>query len=329
MTFKSKQIILLTGAGFTKDFGGFLGREMWSKIFNHPEVQKQPEVKKLLLEDRDFNFESVYSDIFNKFDSDRISAIQNAVESTYKDLDDSIQKNINSSPNINIQANFFRFIQEHIQGNPSEGGMLFSLNQDLFIERVWDSMMSGIKLNYFGKFQDLGLRPFNSHRHIITVPSTIDGFKEKLANASYSYIKLHGSYGWKLPKGNSLMVIGINKKEDLDQIPLLKWNLEVFKNALRDNKKLLIMGYGFKDSHINNILADAVNDHKLKVYILTPISPEKIRSILIKEFRPRGSNNWEWIWNKGLTGYFQFGVKDVFSIRNSHEYDELVRTISS
>jgi hypothetical protein len=30
------EIVLFTGAGFTKNFGGFLAKEMWSKIFNNP-----------------------------------------------------------------------------------------------------------------------------------------------------------------------------------------------------------------------------------------------------------------------------------------------------
>jgi len=31
--------ILLTGAGFTKNFGGFIASEMWAKIFNCRELQ--------------------------------------------------------------------------------------------------------------------------------------------------------------------------------------------------------------------------------------------------------------------------------------------------
>ncbi len=53
-----KDLILLTGAGFTHNFGGFLAREMWSKIFNNPIVQASTEARKLLLDD--FDFESIY-----------------------------------------------------------------------------------------------------------------------------------------------------------------------------------------------------------------------------------------------------------------------------
>ena len=49
MDIKSKELILLTGAGFTKNFGGFLANEMWSKIHNHPMVQSKPKLKQLLM----------------------------------------------------------------------------------------------------------------------------------------------------------------------------------------------------------------------------------------------------------------------------------------
>lgn len=31
---KGNNLLLLTGAGFTKNFGGYLGEEMWAKVFN-------------------------------------------------------------------------------------------------------------------------------------------------------------------------------------------------------------------------------------------------------------------------------------------------------
>lgn len=37
--------ILLTGAGFTANFGGFLAREVWSKIFNNPKLNDAGNLK--------------------------------------------------------------------------------------------------------------------------------------------------------------------------------------------------------------------------------------------------------------------------------------------
>jgi len=37
--------VLLTGAGFTKNFGGPLAREIWSLIFNNPRIQQTPSLR--------------------------------------------------------------------------------------------------------------------------------------------------------------------------------------------------------------------------------------------------------------------------------------------
>ena len=55
--------ILLTGAGFTKNFGGPPGQEMWSKIFNHSQAVNFPRIKELLFNDLDY--ESIYHKIVN------------------------------------------------------------------------------------------------------------------------------------------------------------------------------------------------------------------------------------------------------------------------
>jgi hypothetical protein len=80
--------MLLTGAGFTHNFGGFLAREMWSKIFNNPLVQANAEARKLLL--NDFDFESVYSAKMSGGE-ETIKVIRIAVEAAYKDLDDTVK----------------------------------------------------------------------------------------------------------------------------------------------------------------------------------------------------------------------------------------------
>ncbi|MFA6569797.1 MAG: hypothetical protein WCT77_00980, partial [Bacteroidota bacterium] len=59
-----KKIILLTGAGFTANYGGFLSREMWSKIFNNPKLNSAFSIKHALHDE--FDFEKIYSDILDK-----------------------------------------------------------------------------------------------------------------------------------------------------------------------------------------------------------------------------------------------------------------------
>ena len=41
--------VLLTGAGFSRNWGGRLAREMWEEIFSHPAVQLRPALRMLLV----------------------------------------------------------------------------------------------------------------------------------------------------------------------------------------------------------------------------------------------------------------------------------------
>ena len=81
--------------------------------------------------------------------------------------------------------------------------------------------------------------------------------------------KLHGSSNWKDENGN-LMIFGTNKKEQIKKRPLLKFYIEEFEKVIQ-GKTLLIIGYSFNDSHINNIIFDAANKYKnTKIHIVSP-----------------------------------------------------------
>jgi hypothetical protein len=54
--------VLLTGAGFTKTFGGYLASEMWATILNQPEVQNSPELLKGMRDLENLDYEMYYED---------------------------------------------------------------------------------------------------------------------------------------------------------------------------------------------------------------------------------------------------------------------------
>jgi len=45
MNIQSSKHVLLTGAGFTKNYGAPLASEMWVKIFNHKKSRHNQELK--------------------------------------------------------------------------------------------------------------------------------------------------------------------------------------------------------------------------------------------------------------------------------------------
>lgn len=134
------QNILFSGAGFTKNFGGLLAKEMWSKIFNHSGVQSQPRLKELILDD--FDYESIYHKIINgDFIDEEKGSINAVIYQAYQVLDKICSqwtfRNDASHP-VNIYG-VNKFI-ERFSGNRNESGFFFTLNQDLFIERHFNSL---------------------------------------------------------------------------------------------------------------------------------------------------------------------------------------------
>src|SRR6185369_12600177 len=129
----SKNLMLLTGAGFTYNFGGFLAREMWSKIFNNPLVQANPEARKLLL--NDFDFESVYSAKMSGGE-ETIKIIRIAVEAAYKDLDDTVKNwHFRTENPTAVDTHQLGELLSFLSSRGSDKGWFFTLNQDLFMER--------------------------------------------------------------------------------------------------------------------------------------------------------------------------------------------------
>jgi hypothetical protein len=306
----NKNVMLLTGAGFTNNFGGFLAREMWSKIFNNPLIQAQPTLRKLLQED--FDFESVYFNVLSggRFSPEEKEALKNAIEKAYKDLDDTVKGWVFNGGNPTALNTYglgelLAFISER----GSEKGWFYTLNQDLFMERKHGYRSPGAM---FGQ-------PFIENEggvvNSVTLPdaANVDKAKDRLNNASY--IKLHGSYGWTSSRGGNQMVIGKNKVSDINQEPLLKWYSELFENQIYEgNKKLLIIGYGFRDDHINDVLLKGVQEHNLSLYIISTTDPENFKNRL--EGRPSHSGSWEVskyfpIW-KGVKGYFPYSLRQIF-----------------
>jgi hypothetical protein len=129
----------------------------------------------------------------------------------------------------------------------------------------------------------------------------------------FQYIKLHGSWNWRTSDGKRAMVIGRGKESRIMQEPLLSWYLETFESVLsKGGRKLLVIGYGFRDPHINEVIARCVDKHDLELYILSPLSPETFKHHLLHAF---GSSNdtvslSEVFW-RGLGGYFQGDLRDV------------------
>lgn len=315
MNANSRNKILLTGAGFTANFGGLLGREMWAKIFNDSRLNSLGNAKLLLR--TEFNFENVYSEIVeNKDYENERDLFQEIIISAYKNMDDSL---LMLHPNINnVVLN--RFLDIFL----SKSGVWFTLNQDRFLER---------HLNYISEKNESLVPEQMQYKNNISdfdnpkITPTDDELTQftKMLPARSWYIKLHGSLGWYSQKNKNCMVLGINKPERIDEEPLLKWYFSHFNELLKqDGAKIVIIGYGFLDKHINGCIVSAVGKtgeknwkNKLKLYIVSPERPSDFRKRLIENksifynHDNRDGCSGLHLWN-AVEGYFPHELTDIF-----------------
>ena len=63
---------------------------------------------------------------------------------------------------------------------------------------------------------------------------------------------------WTDPSGGRLLVMGGNKPTTMQRHPILMWYAAKFAELLsKPGARLMIIGYGFRDNHINQLIYEA------------------------------------------------------------------------
>lgn len=302
--------ILLTGAGFTKNFGGPLAREISSLIFNDPRVQETPSLRHLVMNDDDY--ESIYDRVLNgSFSQDEKDTLHQVVKDIYEDIDRTIR-------DCGVGAGTSRSIGRRLRDlfriafdRHGKGGYVFTLNQDLFLERqYWDSkrpLLLGIEQSsawFSGHFT--GPLGNSDYVHLPTAEE-LERIKARYPSQGGScYVKLHGSWNWIGPGQEHWMVLGRGKEEQIASEPLLQWYFEIFQQTLQQpGRHLFVIGYTFGDPHVNHVIAGAIRGVGLRVHVLNPKDRCTFQDQLRKT--PEGD-----VILEGLTGYYPNTLADVF-----------------
>lgn len=235
------QVVLLTGAGFTKNFGGFLAEEMWAKVFNDPRIQAHPRLATLMR--GNFDFESIYADVtagkLREFSGAEVSALSSVVVDAYASLDDAILPYLDKATQEsmhNPRDGFMTVLKRHREL------LFFTLNQDLYVERSFSKASAPFVLPGVPVDRTLVAHPARRINGCTALP-TGAGLDSAVAedlrqNHNVRYIKLHGSYGW-LARGSDtskrVMILGQTKHEDIDREPLLRAYFEVFQQKIQES----------------------------------------------------------------------------------------------
>lgn len=280
---------LLLGSGFSKNFGGFLPSEVFLKIFNHENISSDLKIS-LLKFQKNYDFESFYQFVIDcgKYDEDK-NFVKKMMTEIFSEMDNVICRNLYENVIKFSYLAVINFIVNKFSFSEGGSGYIFSLNQDLLLERLAadylkklnfdirsgrDGEVHGLLLPHYGPVNSpfYGYRENDPSRYAQSVfineniiQQKIDAWKKSHEN-TYEQIhrivpclvKLHGSYYWDVDNNNKkLWIIGGNKKENIYRNPLLSLYFEKFKEVMYLTNKLYVIGYGFGDPHINEVIQES------------------------------------------------------------------------
>jgi hypothetical protein len=285
---KLMRTVLLTGAGFSANWGGRLAREVNTAVARR--VGNDPNLAALL--HRNPNFEEA------------LAELQNAAAISTPGAHDQLQRletgitEVFDNMNCHLSAAKFSFRAE-TGWTVAEFLVLFdaifTLNQDLLLESH-HLMPAGIGFALAlvsGSRWDIGVLPGVD---AIPDPNVVGGYNvlrtrwRPVASPSSTvigprhqpYYKLHGSMNWHDPNGGRLLVMGGNRPTTMKQHSILTWYAEKFAEAVSTpNVRLMVIGYGFRDNHINRMIYEGwqKGGRTLSMFIVHPDGREILKKV--------------------------------------------------
>jgi len=332
--YKPAETILLTGAGFTKNFRGYLASEMWAAILSQPEINRDFDLRKEMLNELDY--EEIYDRIMKPdgYRDDQKSSFRTALSNAYQQMHEAICTEDVDPGHLNSAAAACRHLIRRFAGSKDKRtrGFFFTLNQDLFVERFYLNTDPTESIDIAGLPRSsprwfngsLGVQLESDDWVMLPDHDWVQKYKagcwSKGSYCPLAYIKLHGSYGWQFHDGTPGVVIGHAKTDLLKREPLLNWYQLLFEQVLcAGDRRLVVIGYGFNDEHINAVIARAINHHRLKLYPIYPYSPKDFQQELGVNIVSGFANpkpHCKEIWN-GLAGYFPIKVTELYDQQSS------------
>lgn len=270
--------VLLTGAGFSNNWGGPLAKKVFEHIAFSPEVLGDDALKGIVWRQIEGGFESALEEVQRAALAEdpsaahrsRLQAFQNALARMFDEF--------NSVFFEQTEFEFQQYIRFAVRTFLAEIDAIFTLNQDLLLEHHYiDRFDVSLTRRRWGGVSLPGMRrlPLDDPLHH---RSFARARWQPLPDAEYAiparsqpYIKLHGSSNWMSSKGLPLMIMGGDKPGQIQVHKILRRYATEFETRLRQpDTRLVIIGYGFRDHHINRVIGNAVFQHGLKMFIIAP-----------------------------------------------------------
>ena len=260
--------VLLLGAGFSRNWGGWLASEVMGELCG----RLSDDAYLLQLLRKKSNFEVVYGQVRqeasrNPESKERLGRLDSAIRSIFEEMNA-----------VFARSNQFEFgytYERSIQRYFSFFDAIFTLNQDLLLElNYYPGGYLESERRWTGcSFPGVSLpENWGSLNALDRLATTLDvSTQYELLERTQPIFKLHGSVNWKNADGSAPLVIGTGKGLAVQQIPLLAWYQDKLREFLfAGDTRIMVIGYSFSDDYLNEVLMEAASNRGLKMYLVNP-----------------------------------------------------------
>jgi hypothetical protein len=253
--------LLLTGAGFTYNWGGWLAKELEGDLLGR--LTSSPALHSLV--QNATNFEEALDTARRSLASDQARALEAAIKDSFKAM------------NAALAQRFSMFLsgKEYVVDFLARFDAIFTLNQDLLLEIHYSAHREGSrwKGTYYPGIipPTLPVPTLPSDKSEVLHRARRVGAISAAEESRQPIYKLHGSVDWTDDSGD-LLVVGGGKDSYIESKPLLGEYFRVFRERLlAPNTRLMIIGYGWGDDHVNRVIFDAAkSNHSLGLFHVNP-----------------------------------------------------------
>jgi hypothetical protein len=273
---------LLTGAGFSHNWGGWLASEAFEYLLGAAEMDG--DLRALLWRNKESGdgFEGALA-ILEKDHADhpgsdterRLNTMIAAIVGMLNMMSGSMERRPFEAHN-NMQGSIIEFLLKF--------DAIFTLNQDTLLEYHYAQHVPLRSQNHLSGLEFPGTVPAGPAPLVFDPRQQSTALRFPQPDGSFAvtprfqpYFKLHGSRNFvNGPTGNRIIIMGGNKAESIPRIPLLRWYMTEFQQRISAaNAKLMVIGYSFSDQHINNTISTAV-ECGLQLFIIDPAGVDVI-----------------------------------------------------
>lgn len=276
--------LLLLGAGFSRNWGGWLASEVFEWLLGHPAIGVDAQARALLwrAQKTGGGFEEALSEIqrAHAANSGKHQATLNAMQVAVVDMFDEMNKALHQR-----RFEFSQDRQWQVATFLGKFDAIFTLNQDTLLEHFYCNDNAGLN--------DLRKRSGASLPGLARGAATDTAFAHSWAYYTWSpnadgkidvpenqqpIYKLHGSSNWRDANGGPLLIVGGSKSKAIADSPVLRAYMERFAELLRTKgAKLMTIGYGFRDDHVNCAIVAGAKEG-LRLFNISPQGSEAAKA---------------------------------------------------